>query len=348
MDNELGTHIIELVGEKAQEVIVIADSILDYNTSSVMVTEFADIALFTKVNTVKTATKESGKSKYIPKKAIHILINRTLTEPLHIVFEYSDTGGQYIYIEIADGVQATIVEHHVLCDCGSVIANQQVCAKVEVAVGQNCEVLYSAFDTSGMNLEIERFVSLKKDTKVDFAIGMFGRSCKTQSYVGLMEQGATTESKLMMFVEGADKQVHLVKMNHFAPNTTSNIINHGVVADHAVGEFEGIGFIEKGSHQADAQQQSRIMVLDDTARADVHPILLIDEYDVMAGHAGSVGRISDEALFYLQSRGLNRKDSMLLVTEGFLRPVVENIADVNTKERIEKVIAQKVGVAREH
>ena len=344
MENMLGEHIIELVGENAKEVIIVSDSMLDINTSSVEVIEYDDIANFTKKMSVKQATKEAGKIEYMPKKAVYIKINKTLTEPLHIVCEHGGMPGQYVYVEVAEGVKATIVEHHVVCECEEVQTGEDIPVLIEVEIDRACDLLYSAFDTSGLPLHIQRFVTIKKDSEVNFAIGMFGETCSSENYIGLLEEGAKVESKLMMYVENTDKQIHLVKMSHFAPHTVSNIINHGVVTDHGVGEFEGIGFIEKGAHQADAQQESRIMVLADTARADVHPILLIDEYDVMAGHAGSVGRVSDDALYYLQSRGLSRKDALLLVTEGFLRPVVEDIEDEQTRARIEAVIGQKVGL----
>ncbi|MGL5041633.1 MAG: SufD family Fe-S cluster assembly protein [Culicoidibacterales bacterium] len=346
MDKTIGEHIVELVGEEATQVIIIADNVLDINTSAIEVIEYNDINEFTKYTSVKKATQEAGRYTQQPRKAIHIRIAESLVEPLHIVCEHSENPGTYVYVEILDNVKATIVEHQVLCSCGLELGEIEVPVLVELEVGRNCNILYSAFDTSGLVLAITRYVSLRKDTELNVAIGMFGKTCKSENYIGLLEEGATVESKLMMYVENQDKQLHLVKMNHLAPHTKSNIINHGVVTDNAIGEFEGIGFIQKGAHQADAQQESRIMVLDDKARADVHPILLIDEYDVMAGHAGSVGRVSDDALYYLQSRGLTRKDALLLVTEGFLRPVVENIEDLPTKQRIENVITKKVGLFR--
>lgn len=341
----LSEHIIELVGANAQDVIVLADEAVDVNTSSARATEI-QTATFPLYMSCNNDSYNDMKRTIAPTRGVHIQVTESSKEPLHIICEHSQREPQYLFIEVAPHVEITIIEQHVACCCGvaDTVTHPFV---VELAVGANSHVQYSAFDTSGLELYVQRVSQVKRDGQLEYAVGMFGQTSQSETYITLLESGAKAESKLMMFAEGTATQLHKVKMNHVAPHTTSMIINHGVVADRAVGEFEGIGFIERGAHQADAQQESRIMVLDDTARADVHPILLIDEYDVMAGHAGSVGRVDEASLYYLQSRGLPRKEAMLLVTEGFLRPVVENITDLQTKERIEKIIEQKVGVIRE-
>ncbi|MGL5915281.1 MAG: SufD family Fe-S cluster assembly protein, partial [Culicoidibacterales bacterium] len=84
------------------------------------------------------------------------------------------------------------------------------------------------------------------------------------------------------------------------------------------------------------------MVLDDGAKATTNPILLIDEHDVTAGHAASVGRIDAETLYYLQSRGLTNQEANALVTLGFLMPLLESITDQTLREKLLQVIETKV------
>ena len=341
----LSDNINEIIGNDAQEVIIISDGELDIQNTSVHA-EDIQTATFDKFRVIEKSFKETFADAMVPTKGVYIKIEKSLTSPLHIVLEHGEDAGQYLFIDIAENVKATVIEHHVPCDCGDcAFAGKVIPVKVEVTVGAGSNVTYSGFDTSGLEIEMERFIALQKDVSCDVALGMFGETCTSRNNIALAGTGAEVESKIMMFAQGTQKQLHKIKMFHFAPYTKSQIINHGVVADTAIGEFEGIGYIEKGAHQSDAQQESRIMALDDESRADVHPILLIDEHDVMAGHAGSVGRVSDEELFYLQSRGMTRKNAMLLVTEGFLRPVVADIADEQTRNRIETVIKNKIGLA---
>ena len=82
--------------------------------------------------------------------------------------------------------------------------------------------------------------------------------------------------------------------------------------------------------------------LSETARADANPILLIDEYDVKAGHAAGVGKIDEEQLYYLMSRGLTRRAAEVLIIYGFLMPFIDEIRNESIKAEFEKVIARKI------
>src|SRR5699024_12192208 len=80
------------------------------------------------------------------------------------------------------------------------------------------------------------------------------------------------------------------------------ILQHGVNIDSATTIFNAIGKIEHGASQANAEQESRLLMLSEKARGDANPILLIDEHDVTAGHAASVGRVDPIKMYYLMSR----------------------------------------------
>src|SRR5699024_12082879 len=80
-----------------------------------------------------------------------------------------------------------------------------------------------------------------------------------------------------------------------------------------------------GASGANAEQESRILMLSKGARGDANPILLIDEDDVTAGHAASVGRIDELQMYYLQSRGITPDEAKRLIIHGFLAPVVKEL-----------------------
>ena len=83
-------------------------------------------------------------------------------------------------------------------------------------------------------------------------------------------------------------------------------------------------------------------MLSEKARGDANPILLIDEDDVTAGHAASVGRVDDLQLFYLMSRGIQRKEAERLVIHGFLDPVVKALPIETVRRQLKEVIELKV------
>ncbi|MBJ6949622.1 SufD family Fe-S cluster assembly protein, partial [Vibrio cholerae] len=105
----------------------------------------------------------------------------------------------------------------------------------------------------------------------------------------LMGDGSYADTKTVTIGRGNQTQNFTTKVAHFGKHSEGWILKHGVQKDSATSIFNGIGKIEHGASKSNAQQSSRVLMLDEKARGDANPILLIDEDDVMAGHAASVG-----------------------------------------------------------
>ena len=125
-------------------------------------------------------------------------------------------------------------------------------------------------------------------------------------------------------------------------SSKGDILQHGVLLDKSHIVFNGVGFIVKGATGSNAYQSSRMLTLSSEAKADANPMLLIDENDVMAGHGASLGRIDEEQLYYLQSRGLTRKESSRLLVHGFLSPVISELTVDKIKELVTILIDEKI------
>ena len=125
-------------------------------------------------------------------------------------------------------------------------------------------------------------------------------------------------------------------------SSKGDILQHGVLLDRSHIVFNGVGFIVKGATGSNAYQSSRMLTLSSEAKADENPMLLIDENDVMAGHGASLGRIDEEQLYYLQSRGLTRKESSRLLVHGFLSPVISELTVDKIKELVTVLIDEKI------
>src|SRR5699024_11461153 len=105
--------------------------------------------------------------------------------------------------------------------------------------------------------------------------------------------------------------------------------------------YNAIGKIEGGATRANAEQESRVLMLSKGARGDANPILLIDEDDVTAGHAASVGRVDDMQLYYMQSRGISRKEAERLILHGLLAPVVNELPSETSRNHLTQPIEGK-------
>lgn len=112
---------------------------------------------------------------------------------------------------------------------------------------------------------------------------------------------------------------------HKAPRTKSLTTIRGVFFDHASFNNDGMVTIQKGSKGADGYFASKVLLFDDAKGRSV-PALEIDENDLKAGHAASIGRPDEDQLFYLRSRGLSQNEAEKLIVSGFFEPTLAMLA----------------------
>lgn len=116
-----------------------------------------------------------------------------------------------------------------------------------------------------------------------------------------------------------------LKVWHKAPNTTSNTTVRAVLAGNGFLKLDGVLKIDPGAHGAQAQLKERALLLSDQAKIETIPSLEVLCNDVKASHGASVSRLSDEELFYLQSRGIKREEATKLLTEGFVGEILRSL-----------------------
>ncbi len=127
------------------------------------------------------------------------------------------------------------------------------------------------------------------------------------------------------------------KVVHQAPKTFSEIKNFGIATKGGKIHFETIGKIAKGNFKAQCEQISRGLILQDDAKISSRPILLIDEVDMQAHHGAAIGKISEDELFYLMSRGLTKNEAEMLIVNGIIEPFLENLGE-DLKNKLETKI----------
>ena len=126
------------------------------------------------------------------------------------------------------------------------------------------------------------------------------------------------------------------------PKTYGKVDNYGVCKDFGKLLFAGTSHILNGAVKSKTEQNARIMVFDEASNAIAKPILKIDENDIEASHAAIVGKINDEHIFYLTSRGLSEDDAKRLITFGYLKPIIAGFKDPEIKQEIENLIEGKM------
>ena len=120
----------------------------------------------------------------------------------------------------------------------------------------------------------------------------------SENITHLVGNNSSCDMKSVVVGRGKQRQNFTSEIVHWGLDTDGFILKHGVMKDASSSIFNGIGRIAKGATRSNAVQESRVLMLSEKARGDANPILLIDEDDVTAGHAASVGRVDPLQLFY--------------------------------------------------
>lgn len=190
---------------------------------------------------------------------------------------------------------------------------------------------------------IRRTGKTEKDARILLALGAMNDGNVIEDIqIQLKGQGSSSDVKTVAISHGQQVQMINVGLTNIGLNTDGNIFQHGVVLEQSTLSFNGIGHIIRGSKYSNAQQESRVLMLSDEARADANPILLIDEFEVQAGHAASVSRVDKEQLYYLMSRGLDQLQAEKLVILGFLGIVLKEISLPSVREQLIDRIERKL------
>ena len=290
-----------------------------------------------------TAYFNSGAVLYIPD-------NVEINQPIEGIF-YQDSESdvpfnKHILIIAGKHSKVTYLERLETYGSSSVSATANI--TVEVIAQTGAQIKFSAIDRLGENVTayISRRGKLDDDSMIDWAIGVMNEGKVIADFDSdLFGRGSHADMKVVALSRGRQIQGIDSRVTNYGCNSIGNILQHGVILEKGTLTFNGIGHIIKGAKGADAQQESRVLMLSDQARSDANPILLIDENDVTAGHAASIGQVDPEDMYYLMSRGLDKATAERLVVRGFLGSVIVEIPVKEVRaemiENIDEILAKK-------
>lgn len=293
-----------------------------------------------KLTALHTAFMNGGLFLYVPK-------NVVIEEPIEAVFIQDSDSDQpffkHVLIVADEHSEFSYLERFRTVGNNSSKASGNVI--VEVFAEAGAKIKYSAIDQLGENVTtyMNRRGHIKRDASVDWAIGVMNDGDIIADFDSdLVGKGAHSEIKVVAISAGRQTQVIDTRVTNIAPYSIGHILQHGVIRERGTLTFNGIGHIIKGAKGADAQQESRVLMLSDKARGDANPILLIDENEVTAGHAASVGRVDPDEMYYLMSRGLHKEEAERLVIRGFLGSVITAIPVKAVRQELVEVIEGKL------
>ena len=200
---------------------------------------------------------------------------------------------------------------------------------------EDSRLLFARFSDSG---DLNITVHVRKNSHVEIAFADFALGTSNMEFhILLEEEGASASFHGAFFASGNDKKSVSADCIHLAPHTTGLVENYGIVQDAAKLFFLGKSDIRSGSFSSSTRQSAKIIVFDEGCVAKASPVLCIDENDVTASHAAVVGKLNEEHLYYLLSRGLSLKEARHLISVGYLKPIAQYF-DMDLKAKIEAAI----------
>jgi Fe-S cluster assembly protein SufD len=216
---------------------------------------------------------------------------------------------------------------------------------VEIKVEQAANLKFVELQSWGKhvwNFSHER-ARLERDASLDWIFGAIGsRLTKNFTELDLAGQGSTGRMSGFYFTDGRQHLDHDTQQNHFAPNTTSDLLFKGALKGKSRSVWQGMIYVAPGAQKTDGYQANRNLVLDDQSRADSIPGLEIMADDVRCTHGATIGKMEEEPLFYLKSRGIPQKEAERLIVEGFFDPIMQRIPFEGVRERFQTAILQKM------
>ncbi len=278
-----------------------------------------------------------GTFLYVPK-------NTQAAAPLHTVL-WSASGKTFTHtlVVLETGSEAIFMDEYASADGQGQALHNGV---IELLVGDNASLIYAGLQDFGRNmwqLNHERG-RVGRDGKLDWVTSMMGtRLTKAFQTMELDQPGAWGRMSGIFFTNGRQHLDLDTQQNHNAEETVSDLLYKGALKGKSRTVWQGMIKALPDSQRINGFQANRNLMLDRTARADSIPGLEIMADDVICTHASAIGRLDEEELFYLMSRGIPRKIAVEMSVQGFFDPLMRRIPFEGIRNRIFDRIVEKIG-----
>lgn len=302
---------------------------------------FNKIAQQDNLTSLNTAFAKEGAYIYIPR-------NVEVQKPIQIV--NFTTGAEIAtmlqprnLIVVEENAHVQIIERHQSLNSNAVFSN----VVTEVFAARNSTVDYYKIQNDNLNASLvdNTFVEQKTNSEVSVHTFSFGGNI-TRNNLNFYQRGEHINSILKGITIIGEKQHvdHHTLVRHLEPNCESHQDYKGIFDERSTGVFNGKVIVDKVAQKTNAYQQNNNILISDKATINAKPQLEIFADDVKCSHGCTIGQLDDDALFYMQQRGIPKKEAKALLMYAFANTVLESVKIPEVKKRITKIIAQKLKI----
>jgi len=216
---------------------------------------------------------------------------------------------------------------------------------VELHVGEGAKLNFIELQSWGEHVwsfSHER-AQVLRDGRLDWIFGAIGtRLSKNFSDIDLLGAGARARMTGFYFCDAHQHLDHDTQQNHLAPYTASDLLYKGALFGSSRSVWQGMIYVAPNAMRTDGYQGNKNLILSKEARVDSIPGLEILTDDVRCSHGATVGRIDENELFYMQSRGIPKREAERLIVKGFFSEILDRIPINLIRERFERAIDRKM------
>lgn len=277
---------------------------------------------------------------------IDVAANATIERP--IVIEWLDGATESVMshprvlVRLGQSAKATVVEHIETVGDQPAWRNSVIVS----TIAANAALTHIALGLDGASrLATERsFASLERDARYhSYNVQLGGQMIRREYDIHVGGSGAHTDLIGLMMPRGKQVLDTHTRITHAAADTTSNEHYRTIADDAGRGIFKGRILIEEDAQRIEAYQSSNNLILSDNAEIDAKPELEIYADDVSCSHGATIGRLDQEALFYLRTRGVPLAEARGLLIAGFAQEVIDEIPLVELRDWLSVRLEERLG-----
>lgn len=279
---------------------------------------------------------------------VHIAVDdgAHVEDPVHIIHVFTGRGDPVLAnlrhpVRIGAGAQATVVTSTFGAPDAQGFCNVTLRARLAEDALLHVRDLQNQ-PTSAYHLSLLDVTQEARSELDGFVSALGAAIARHEVHVSQVGAEANTHIDGLYVPRGEQQSDHPILIEHFAEAGISREVYRGVIDDKGHGVFNGQIVIHPGAQKIDSDQSNKNLLLSDTAEADTRPRLLIWADDVKATHGSSVGRLDDEQLYYLRSRGIPESEARRVLTYAFVAEIVETLGAGPLHDHVSALVSARL------
>ena len=340
VDGKYCSHLSETTHD-GMDICILSSALTQSKYDLVIENYFDKITKKDGITSLNTAFSSEGSFIHIPK-------NIQVDKPIQIIYFSTGKNESVLYqprnlVVVDENSQVEIIEKYHSLNDNSVLVN----TVTEIYADKKSNVKHYKIqnDNNTSSLIDNTFVSQEHSSSYSLHTFSFGGEL-IRNNLNIFQNDERIESSIngITIIDDNQHVDHNTLIHHRKPNCNSYQDYKGIFSGKSVGVFNGRVLVEKEAQKTNAFQANNNVLISDKAAINTKPQLEIFADDVKCSHGCTVGQLDKNALFYLRSRGIAEKEATALMMYGFANKVLTSVEIPEIKARINRIIANKLGV----